>query len=137
LFAGKFGVSIEDHLTDFLKVMDDCDVEHEDVVMRMFVQILKGDGQACYKLLPAGSIDGWDVFQDKFTERWDDKQDTAFLLKTFSTIKKEENEIVFEFNTRYSKAYNRIPNIVSSNAVGALFFYLQLYDGIFGIAFLF
>jgi hypothetical protein len=41
LFAGKFGVSTEDHLVDFLKVVDDCD----DMVMRMFVQTLEGDAR--------------------------------------------------------------------------------------------
>jgi hypothetical protein len=58
LFAGKFGVSIEDHLADFLKVVDDCEVEHEDVAMRMFVQTLKGDALTWYKFLPDAFIDG-------------------------------------------------------------------------------
>jgi hypothetical protein len=30
-FMAKLGVSAEDHLADFLQVMDDFDMEHEDV----------------------------------------------------------------------------------------------------------
>jgi hypothetical protein len=31
LFPGKFGVLVEDHLANFLKVVDDCDMEYEDI----------------------------------------------------------------------------------------------------------
>jgi hypothetical protein len=88
LFAGKFGVSVEDHLADFLKVVDDCEVEYEDVVMRMFVQTLEGDARIWYKSLPDASIDGWDSFQEKFTERWADKQDNFSYLKLLIILKR-------------------------------------------------
>jgi hypothetical protein len=72
LLAGKFGVSAEYHLADFLKLVDDCEVEHGDVVIRMFVQTLEGDARIWYKSLPNASIVGWDSFQAKFTKRWAD-----------------------------------------------------------------
>jgi hypothetical protein len=80
-FTGKLGVSTEDHLADFLQVVDDFDVEHEDVVMRMFVPTLEGEARAWYKSLPDASIDGWDSFQEKFIERWSDKQDNLAVYK--------------------------------------------------------
>jgi hypothetical protein len=58
LFAWKFGVLADDHLVDLLKVVDDCDVEHAYVVMRMSVQTLEGDEQTWYISLPDVSIDG-------------------------------------------------------------------------------
>jgi len=42
-FMGKLGVSVEDHLADFLIVVDDFGMEHEVVVMRMFVSTLEGE----------------------------------------------------------------------------------------------
>jgi len=48
--------------------VDDLEIEHEDVVMKLFVQTLEGDAHAWYKSLQAGSIDGWDLFQKKFIE---------------------------------------------------------------------
>jgi hypothetical protein len=44
-------ISVEDHLTDFLKFVDDLEVEHEDIVMKMLVQTLEGDAQTWYKTL--------------------------------------------------------------------------------------
>jgi hypothetical protein len=40
LFAGRLGESVEDHLAKFLQVVGDFDVEHENVMMRMFVSTL-------------------------------------------------------------------------------------------------
>jgi hypothetical protein len=42
-FAGNNAITVEDHLNAFLKFVDDLEVEHEDVVMKMFVQTLEGD----------------------------------------------------------------------------------------------
>jgi hypothetical protein len=102
-FAGNNVVTVEDHLNAFLKFVDDLEIEHEDVVMKMFMQTLEGDTRAWYKALPVGSINGWDSFQRKFTERWVDKQDNSYLLDAFSSIRKEENETVSEFNTNFQR----------------------------------
>jgi hypothetical protein len=79
-FAGNNTVLVDDHLTDFLKFVDDLEVEYEDVVMKMFVQTLEGDARTWYKSLPVASIDGWDSFKCKFTEKWGHKQDNSFLI---------------------------------------------------------
>jgi hypothetical protein len=42
-FAGQLGESVEELLDKFLEVVIDFEVEHEDVVMRMFVSTLKGE----------------------------------------------------------------------------------------------
>ena len=43
LFAGRSRESVEDHFTVFSKLLDDFEVEHEDVAMRMFVSTLEGE----------------------------------------------------------------------------------------------
>jgi hypothetical protein len=43
LFAERSGESVEDHLATFSKLLDDFEVEHEDVAMRMFVSTLEGE----------------------------------------------------------------------------------------------
>jgi hypothetical protein len=115
------------------RIIGDFEVEHEDVVMRMFVLTLEGESQAWYKSLLDASIDGWDSFQEKFTERWANTQDIFFLCTVFSIIKKQESENVFQFNTHFSKFYNRIPYRVRPNEVTALIYYLEAFDGIFGV----
>jgi hypothetical protein len=46
LLAGRLGELVEDHLAKFLQVVGDFNVEHEDVVMRMFVLTLEGEARA-------------------------------------------------------------------------------------------
>ena len=102
LFTGRLGESVNDHLDKFLQVVWDFNVEHEDLVMRMFVSTLEGEARAWYKSLPDASIDGWDSFQEKFTERWENTQDICFLCTVFSIIKKHESETTYQFNARFS-----------------------------------
>jgi hypothetical protein len=75
LFARRLGESVKDHLDKFLQVVWEFNVEQEDVVMRMFVSTLEGEARAWYKSLHDASIDGWDYFQEKFTDRWENTQD--------------------------------------------------------------
>jgi hypothetical protein len=133
LFPWRLGESIEKHFAKFLQVVGDFDVEHEDVMMRMFVSTLEGEARSWHKSLPDASIDGWDSFQDKFTKRWANTQDIFFLYKAFTIIKKHESETVFQFNACFPKFYNRISNSVRSNEVVALIYYLEAFDGIFGV----
>jgi hypothetical protein len=52
----------------------------------------------------------------------------------FSIIKKHESEIVFQFNARFFKFYNRILNRVRPNEDATLiFFYIESFDGVFGV----
>jgi hypothetical protein len=56
-----------------------------------------GDAQAWYKSLPATSIDRWESFKRKFTEKWGYKKDNSFFLAESTSICKNENKTVSEF----------------------------------------
>jgi hypothetical protein len=130
-FAGNSAVSVQDHFTAFLKFVDNLEVEYEDLVMKMFMQTLEGDARTCYKSLPAACIDGWGSFKCKFTEKWGYKKDNSFLLE-FISIRKDKNEIVSEFNNRFSKVYMRIPQHVRPNDIFSLVYYFKVFDESFG-----
>ena len=117
------------HRTLFLKACEDEGNEHEDATMKMFVATLEG-ACAWYKSLPNNSIQGLNPFFEKFLERWGDKQDISFILRNFTNINKKENETVLEFNTRFAKAYHRIPTALIPNTDYALFSYLEKFDEI-------
>jgi hypothetical protein len=133
LFAGRLGESFKDHLAKFLQVVDNFYVEHEDVVMRMFVLTLEWEARAWYKSLSYASIDRWDSFQEKFNEIWENTQDIFFVCIVFSIIKKHESETIGQFNAHFFKFYNRIPYRVRPNEYVALIYYLEVFDGIFGV----
>jgi hypothetical protein len=133
LFAGKSGELVEDHLASFSKSLDVFQVEHENVVMRMFVSTLEGEARTCYKSLLDASIDGWDSFQEKFVERWADKSNNFSLINAFDSVKKNGDDIVIDFNARFFKTYCKIPTTIRHNVAYALNYYLEAFDGIFGI----
>jgi hypothetical protein len=91
------------------------------------------DARDWYKALAANSINGWITFHDRFMEKWSHKQDNAFLLQSFSFIKKNENESMEEFNSRFMKSYNKIPQTIRPNPAKALIFYIEQFDGLLGV----
>jgi hypothetical protein len=103
LFAGRSAKLVEDHLAAFSKLLDDFEVEHVDVWIRMFVSTFEGEARTWYKSLPDASIDEWDLFQEKFTERWANKLHNSSLINAFTHIKKNGDEIVNDFNAHFSK----------------------------------
>jgi hypothetical protein len=132
-FVGNNAITAESHIKDFLEYLENIGVTEEDVVMRLFAQILTSDARYWYKALAVNSIDGWNTFHDRFMDKWSHKKDTAFLLKSFSLIKKNENKSMEEFNSRFMKAYYKIPQTVRPNPASALIFYIEQFDGLFSV----
>jgi hypothetical protein len=120
-------------LADFLTVVEDFGVEHEDVVMRMFVSTLEGEARKWYKsLLMPPLMDG---IRSKRSSLKDgqDKQDNFSLINAFTNIKKNGDETVTDFNACFSKTYYKFPITIRPNDACALIFYLEAFDGILGI----
>jgi hypothetical protein len=133
LFSWRSVESIEDSLAAFSKLLDDFEVEHEDVAMRMFVSTIEGEARTWYKSLSDASIDGWDSFQEKFTKRRVDKPNNFSLINAFGDIKKNEDETIINFDARFFKTYYKISATIRPNHAYALNYYLEAFDGIFGI----
>jgi hypothetical protein len=121
-FDGNNAITTESHIKPFLEYLEKIGVTEEDVVMRLFAQSLTLDARDWYKALAANNIDGWNTFHDRFMDKWSHKQDNAFLLKSFSLIKKDEDESMEEFNSRFMNTYYKIPHIVRPNPASALIF---------------
>lgn len=49
-------------------MLNDYEVEHEDVVMKLFVQSLKEDAKDWYRRLPDNSVSSWEDFEKCFKE---------------------------------------------------------------------
>jgi hypothetical protein len=67
-FTRSNAITIEDKLNAFFKFVNDLEIEHKDVVMKMFVKTLEGDVLAWYKAFPTGSINGWDLLSPTFRD---------------------------------------------------------------------
>jgi hypothetical protein len=79
-----------------LEYLENLGVTEEDVVMRLFAHSLTLDARDWNKALATNNISGWITFHDRFMDKWSHKQDNALLLKSFSLIKKNENESMKE-----------------------------------------
>jgi hypothetical protein len=68
-FAEKKGDNPSDHLIRFHQCMIQLDINHEDVLMKMFVFSLEGDAREWYRSLPPSSISSLKEFHTVFHHR--------------------------------------------------------------------
>lgn len=107
-FVGNNVVTTEEHLKYFMDMLNDYDVEHEYVVMKLFIQSLVEYARDWYRGLPNASISSWDEFEMCLEEQYGDTTNTSFMLNEFNNIKKSLNEPVTEFNLRFQKAMYKL-----------------------------
>ena len=82
-------------------MLNDYEVKHEDVVLKLFVQSLAEDARDWFKRLPDRCIDTWDSFERCFKEHFGDRPNASFMLNKFNTIRKNLNELAAKFNMRF------------------------------------
>ena len=89
-----------DHLQSFFLVLEALEVEHEDVVCRIFPHTLKGKTSSWYFGLQANSITDWDTFERMFKNKFCSQRTTTALMKELLALKKEKKEKVQYFTHR-------------------------------------
>ena len=93
IFTGEDEITVEEHLHLFCTFTENFNVEHLDVVMRLFVQSLNGEARKWFKGLPNGSINNWDELEIQFVQIWGEKRDHGYSLIEFNAIKKKKMKI--------------------------------------------
>ena len=89
IFTGEDEITAEQHLPLFCTFFENFNIEHLDVVMRLFLQSLNGEERKWFKGLPNGSINDWDELERHFIQRWGEKRDHGYSLTEFNAIKKK------------------------------------------------
>ena len=105
-FTGEDEVTVEQHLPLFCTFVENLNVEHLDVVMRLFVQSLSREAKKWFKGLQNDSINDWKELETQFTG---EKRDHGYSLTEFNAIKRKPNENVFDFLKIFNKLYNSLP----------------------------
>ena len=59
--------------------------------------------------LNVGSICDLAIFYRLFINKWEKKKNPLQILSKFESIKREPNEIIQDYSTRYNNIYNLIP----------------------------
>ena len=91
---------------DALKLMN---VEHEDVVCRLFPHTLQGKATKWFFNLAPGSITSWDKFEEALMAEFSEEETPGILLLDLSGIRMNENKKVKYFNEIFISLLNGIP----------------------------
>ena len=118
-FTGEDEITAEQYLPLFCTFAKFFNVEHLDVVMRLFVQSLSGESRKWFKGLPNGSINDWDELKSQFIQIWGENRDHGYSLTEFNAIKKKSDENMSDFIKRFNKLYNSSPTEVKPPPIGA------------------
>jgi hypothetical protein len=69
-FSGEGDVTAEKHMEAFETLIDQFEIIHKDVVMRMFSRSLSGDVAVWFRCLETGSIGSWTKLYHVFLKGW-------------------------------------------------------------------
>lgn len=107
-FLGNNAISGEEHLRKFKDMLNDYEVEHEDVVMKLFVHSLIEDARDWYRRSPHDNISFWEDLEKCLKEQYKDNTNAIFILNEFNNIKKNKNGSTFDFNVRFQKGMYKL-----------------------------
>jgi len=130
-FIGTEGVTAEEHLKSFYSYADNLDISEDDVWMRVFIQSLDGEARKWFKELSPRSIEDIKALDDAFLKHWGDKKDLLYYHAEFGNLKRENRELLSDFNKRLNRMYNKIPAEVKPTTASAKLTYASAFDSNF------
>jgi len=93
----------------FANFVDNMEIIHEDVVMRLFSKYLTGATSLWFKDLELGSIGSWTNFYYGFSKYRDENKSLDQYLADFYTLRRGEGEVLHVFNRRFYNVYHSMP----------------------------
>jgi ribonuclease HI len=99
----------EDHIKKFMLAIRLRNVEHEDVVCRLFPYTFEGNASTWYFAQQPHTIASWEKFESIFLEKFGDGKPLEVLVMELSNLKMNAKEKVKDFNQRFLTLKNRIP----------------------------
>jgi hypothetical protein len=99
----------EDHIKKFMLDIRIRNVEHEDVVCRLFPYTFEGNASTWYFAQQPRTIASWEKFESIFLEKFGDGKPLEVLVMDLSNLKMNAKEKVKDFNQRFLTLKNRIP----------------------------
>jgi hypothetical protein len=110
-------------------------VEREDVVVRLLAMSLDEDAHKWLIGLPDNHLTSYEDFSKLLAGIWSTNKDIIMLLAQFNQIKKKENKIMKEFDTRFDKLYDQIPADLRPPTTVIRALYMNAFEGQFAFIF--
>lgn len=104
-------------------------ITQEDVATKILATSLKGKALEWFRTLAIGSITSWDRLGDALSKHFEDKSDNLSLVEQLTTIKRDPQEKMTNYNCKFLRTWNRIPVSVRPSAEHAFLYYLQSLNG--------
>lgn len=99
--------------------------------MKVFVQSLDGEARKWFKELTPRSIADIEALDDAFLKHWGDKKDLLYYHTDFGNLKRENGELLSDFNKRFNHMYNKIPDEEKPTTTSAKLTYASAFDSKF------
>jgi len=128
-FPGNNVIIVDDHLYTIGRDMENPEVEHEDVAMKLLASSLTEDDQKWFRGLPDKHIASYEDFSKLFKNIWKTKKDHGMIVAQFNEIKNKENETMSEFDNNFDRLYSQI--LIDFHPTAAVFhlIYMNSFDG--------
>jgi hypothetical protein len=98
-FSGEDHVTAERHLEAFENFVDQFEIVHDDVTMRLFSKYLFGDVVVWFKGLGVDSIGSWIELSNAFLKYWGENKSLDQYLADFYALRRGEEEAFFLSST--------------------------------------
>jgi hypothetical protein len=125
LFIGEDHITAEKHLRDFQNFIDNLEIMHEDVVMRLFSKSLVGDVALWFKNLEVGSIGSWVELYGAFSRYWGENKSFDQYLTEFYALRREKDEVLTTFNMRFYSFICSMPLEIRPSEIVAMVYYIE------------
>jgi hypothetical protein len=108
-FSGEDHVTTERHLGAFENFVDQFEIVHDYVIMRLFSQSLSRDVVVWFRCLEADSIGSWTELCHAFLKYWGENKSLDQHWFEFNALRRGEDEALVVFNMRFYSVYHSMP----------------------------
>jgi hypothetical protein len=122
-FSGEDHVTAERHLEAFENFVDQFEIVHDDVTMRLFSKYLFGDVVVWFKGLGVDSIGSWIELCNAFLKCWGENKSLDQYLVDFNALRRGEEEALVVFNMRFYSVYHSMPVEIRPSETVAMVYY--------------
>lgn len=129
--TGAESVTAEEHLESFYSYAHNLDISEADVWMRVFFQSLDGEARKWFRELTLRSITDIEALDDAFLKHWGDKKDLLYYHTEFGNLKRENGELLSDFNKRFNHMCSKIPAEVKPTTTSTKLTYASAFDSDF------
>jgi hypothetical protein len=110
-------------LEAFENFVDQFEIVHDDVTMRLFSKSLFGDAVVWFKVLEADSIGSWIELCNAFLKCWGENKSLDQYLDDFNASRRGEEEALAVFNRRFYSVYHSMPMEIRPPEFAAMVYY--------------